>query len=216
MCLIIILDALINIIYDFKKILQKRKTQKTQKKKKNNINILKKRRRQKIKEIYKIKINEKKTQTCICHAICPKMDNDNRFNGLVLPLAHGWAIWYFSYLHIFTSYYAFFNQYYVLCFFGLGSFGTSLNYWKYPLHNSWRRYIDIAFIQLSFYVHMYYALIISSGYGYMFFTGTGIVCYGISNLYTTKNIYFATFFHILLHIFASIGNAVLYSGTVKM
>ena len=136
--------------------------------------------------------NQNKTQTrlCICDTICPKMDDDNRFNGLVLPLAHGWTIWYFSYLHLFTSYYAFYNQYYVLCFFGLGSLGTSLNYWKYPLHDSWRRYFDIAFIQLTFYVHMYYAFLISSGYGYMFFTGTGIICYGISNSYTKKKYLF--------------------------
>lgn len=186
-------------------------------------NVLKKRkiRLQKIRKDKKKKIkntnNQNKTQTqvCICDTICPKMDDDNRFNGLVLPLAHGWTIWYFSYLHLFTSYYAFYNQYYVLCFFGLGSLGTSLNYWKYPLHDSWRRYFDIVFIQLTFYVHMYYAFLISSGYGYMFFTGTGIICYGISNFYTKKNIYFATFFHILVHVFASIGNAVLYSGTLQ-
>lgn len=192
-----------------------------------NNNILKKR-KIRLQKIRKNKINQKKrkkritnkyietqTELCICDTICPKMDDNNRFNGLVLPLAHGWTIWYFSYLHLFTSYYAFYNQYYVLCFFGLGSLGTSLNYWKYPLHDSWRRYFDIAFIQLTFYVHMYYAFLISSGYGYMFFTGTGIICYGISNSYTKKNIYFATFFHILVHVFASIGNAVLYSGTLQ-
>ena len=192
-----------------------------------NNNIFKKR-KIRLQKIRKNKINKKKrkkritnkyietqTQLCICDTICPKMDDNHRFNGLVLPLAHGWTIWYFSYLHLFTSYYAFYNQYYVLCFFGLGSLGTSLNYWKYPLHDSWRRYFDIAFIQLTFYVHMYYAFLISSGYGYMFFTGTGIICYGISNSYTKKNIYFATFFHILVHVFASIGNAVLYSGTLQ-
>ena len=189
----------------------------------NNKNIFKKRkiRLQKIrnqkknKKKNKNKQNKTQTQLCICDTICPKMDNDDRFNGLVLPLAHGWTIWYFSYLHLFTSYYAFYNQYYVLCFFGLGSLGTSLNYWKYPLHDSWRRYFDIAFIQLTFYIHMYYAFLISSGYGYMFFTGTGIICYGVSNHYTKRNIYFATFFHILVHVFASIGNAVLYSGTLQ-
>lgn len=187
--------------------------------KKRKIRLQKIRKDKKKKKKKKIKNtnNQNKTQThvCICDTICPKMDDDNRFNGLVLPLAHGWTIWYFSYLHLFTSYYAFYNQYYVLCFFGLGSLGTSLNYWKYPLHDSWRRYFDIAFIQLTFYVHMYYAFLISTGYGYMFFTGTGIICYGISNSYTKKNIYFATFFHILVHIFASIGNAVLYSGTLQ-
>jgi hypothetical protein len=188
-----------------------------------------KKKRIRLKKIRNVKRNEEKkkkgkketkkkhteTQLCICETICPKMDNDNRFNGLVLPLAHGWTIWYFSYLHIFTFYYAFYNQYYVLCFFGLGSLGTSLNYWKYPLHDSWRRYFDIAFIQLSFYIHMYYAFLITSGYGYMFFTGIGIICYGISFFYTTRNIYFATFFHILVHVFASIGNAVLYSGILQ-
>jgi len=183
-----------------------------------------KKRKIRLQKIRKNRRNKKKhnetqtynqTQLCICDTIYPKMDDDHRFNGLVLPLAHGWTIWYFSYLHLFTSYYAFYNQYYVLCFFGLGSLGTSLNYWKYPLQDSWRRYFDIAFIQLTFYIHMYYAFLISSGYGYMFFTGTGIICYGVSNHYIKRNIYFATFFHILVHVFASIGNAVLYSGTLQ-
>lgn len=167
------------------------------------------------KKINKKKHNKTQTQQCICDTICPKIDENNRFNGLTLPLLHGWTIWYFSYLHIFTSYYALYNQYYILCFMGLGSFGTSLNYWKHPLHNSWRRYFDIIFIQLAFYIHMYYALLITTGYGYMFFTGTGIICYGVSNYYINKNIFFATFFHILVHVFASIGNAVLYSGTLQ-
>lgn len=174
-----------------------------------------KRKQKKNKKINIKKHNETQTQLCICDTICPKMDHDSMFNGLVLPLAHGWTIWYFSYLHIFTSYYAFYNQYYILCFFGLGSLGTSLNYWKYPLYDSWRRYFDIAFIQLTLYIHIYYAFLISSGYGYMFFTGTGIICYGVSNHYIKKNIFFATFFHILVHVFASIGNAVLYSGTLQ-
>ena len=218
-----VIYALININNQFK-VLNKNLNDEFKLLNKNQLinNVLKKRkiRLQKIRKDKKKKIkntnNQNKTQThlCICDTICPKMDDDNRFNGLVLPLAHGWTIWYFSYLHLFTSYYAFYNQYYVLCFFGLGSLGTSLNYWKYPLHDSWRRYFDIAFIQLTFYVHMYYAFLISTGYGYMFFTGTGIICYGISNSYTKKNIYFATFFHILVHVFASIGNAVLYSGTL--
>lgn len=213
-----IVDALMNINEEFKiynknnlinnNILKKRKIR-LQKIRKNKRNQKKNKKRNKKKH------NERQTQICICDTICPKMDDNNRFNGLVLPLSHGWTIWYFSYLHLFTSYYAFYNQYYVLCFFGLGSLGTSLNYWKYPLHDSWRRYFDIAFIQLTFYIHMYYAFIISSGYGYMFFTGSGIICYGISNHYIKKNIYFATFFHILVHVFASIGNAVLYSGTLQ-
>ena len=66
------------------------------------------------KEIKNNTMNKKKqSQICICDTICPKIDDDNRFNGLVLPLAHGWTIWYFSYLHFFTSYYAFYNQYYM-------------------------------------------------------------------------------------------------------
>lgn len=206
-----IMVALMNINDEFKRLNKNQLI--------NNKNIFKKRkiRLQKIRKNRKNKKkhNETQTQLCICDTICPKMDNDDRFNGLVLPLAHGWTIWYFSYLHLFTSYYAFYNQYYVLCFFGLGSVGTSLNYWKYPLYDSWRRYFDIAFIQLTFYIHMYYAFLISSGNGYMFFTGAGIICYGVSNHYIKRNIYFATFFHILVHVFASIGNAVLYSGTLQ-
>ena len=197
----------------------KRRRIRLQIKRKRNENKNKKRNENKNK-----KRNEKKhiepqikseRQICICDKICPKMDDTNRFNGLVLPLTHGWTIWYFSYLHLFTSLYALCNHYYVLCFFGLGSLATSLNYWKYPLHDSSRRYFDIAFIQLTFYIHMYYAFLITTGYGYMFFTGTGIICYGISNSYIKKNIYFATFYHILVHVFASIGNAVLYSGTLQ-
>ena len=153
--------------------------------------------------------------TCICNTIVPILDNDNTFDGLVLPLPHGWTIWYFSHIHIFTALYAFINTYYLLSFFGFGSFATSLNYWKYPHRYSWRRYCDICFIQLTFYVHLYYALMMTTGISYMYFSGIGIICYGISNYYTRKNIFFATYFHILVHVFASIGNSILYSGKIK-
>lgn len=150
-----------------------------------------------------------------CYAICPIMDSNNTFNGLVLPLAHGWTIWYISLIHFFTSLYALVNQHYVLSFFGFGSLGTSVNYWRYPLRNSWRRYFDICFVQLTFYFHLYYALMMTTGNAYIFFTGSGIICYGISNYFTNKNIFFATYFHILVHMFGSIGNAVLYSGEIE-
>jgi hypothetical protein len=152
---------------------------------------------------------------CFCKTICPKMDKDHKFNGLVLPLAHGWTIWYFSFLHLFTSLYAFYNNYYILGIFGFGSMGSSLHYWKYPQHNSLRRYIDITIIQITFYTHMYYALYSSTCNGYLFFTGTGIICYIISNHYISRNLFFATFYHILVHIFASMGNVILYSGSIE-
>jgi len=154
-------------------------------------------------------------KNCFCLTICPKMCDNNRFDNLVLPLVHGWSIWYFSYLHFFTSMYALINQYYILSLFGFGSMGSSLNYWKYPLHDSWRRYFDIIFIQLSFYVHTYYAFQSSNLYGYIFFSCSGIISYGTSNYYIRKNLFLATYFHILVHIFASIANAILYSGKIN-
>ena len=63
--------------------------------------IFKKIRKGKNKKINKKKHNKTQTQQCICDTICPKIDENNRFNGLTLPLLHGWTIWYFSYLHIF-------------------------------------------------------------------------------------------------------------------
>lgn len=159
--------------------------------------------------------NNKHKKKCICLNICPKLDNNDTFNGLVLPLFHSWTIWYFSFVHIFTSFYAIMNNYYFMSLLGFGSVGTSLNYWKYPKYNSLRRYFDIFFIQITLYVHMYHALMITTGNGYMFFIGIGIICYGISNYYINKNIFFATYFHILVHVFASIGNGILYSGILK-
>ena len=59
-----------------------------------------KRKQKKNKKINIKKHNETQTQLCICETICPKIDDNNRFNGLVLPLAHGWTIWYFfSFTH---------------------------------------------------------------------------------------------------------------------
>jgi hypothetical protein len=160
-------------------------------------------------------IIKKKNPKCLCEMICPKMDTHHRFNGLVLPLAHGWTIWYFSFLHFFTSLYAFYNNYNILGLFGFGTMGSSLHYWKYPQHNSFRRYIDITIVQISFYIHMYYAFYSSTCNGYLLFTGTGIICYIISNHYIRKNLFFATFYHILVHIFASMGNVILYSGKME-
>jgi hypothetical protein len=165
--------------------------------------------------VYFKKIIHLKPNKCQCHTICPKVDKNNLFDGLVLPLAHGWTIWYFSYIHFFTSLYAFYNNLYLLALFGFGSMATSLNYWRNPVKQSWRRNIDIAFIQLTFYVHIYYALYMSTRNGYIFFSSSGIICYYTSNYYINKNLFFATFYHILVHVFASIANAILYSGTIE-
>lgn len=139
----------------------------------------------------------------------------NKKTKLILPLKYARSIWYISYLHFFTSTYALFNKCYVLSLFGYGSMCTSLNYWRYPEYDSWRRYFDIIFIQISLYIHLYYAFSMRIYVGYIYFITNGILSYGISNYYQKNNNYLSTLFHILVHIFAMIGNGILYSGEIE-
>jgi hypothetical protein len=110
--------------------------------------------------------------------------------------------------HIYTGFYYGMNK----CgFMGVGLYFTSLNYWRYPVINSYRRTIDLIVAKSSIAYHLYLSLFtknklittlpISIGSG-LYFIG----CY----LGNKKYVKTSAFFHCLLHLFVSIGASLTY------
>lgn len=158
----------------------------------------------------KTKRRHKNRQTIKKHISCNKEKNKNKNKNLTLPLKYAKTIWYFSFLHLFAGIYGLINGHYIPALLSIGAVYTSTNYWKYPLHNSWRRYFDIAYIQISLYTHMYCGFYSKMRLGYFYFIIIGILSYFISYL-LQKKIFLSSLFHIMVHVFGCIANVVLYS-----
>ena len=128
----------------------------------------------------KTKRRHKNRQTIKKHISCNKEKNKNKNKNLTLPLKYAKTIWYFSFLHLFAGIYGLINGHYIPALFSIGAVYTSTNYWKYPLYDSWRRYFDIAYIQISLYTHMYCGFYSKMRLGYFYFIIIGILSYFIS------------------------------------
>ena len=139
-------------------------------------------------------------------------NNNNKNENLVLPLKYAKIIWFFSFIHLFAGIYGLINKCYLPALFSIGAVLTSTNYWKYPLYNSWTRYIDIIYIQISLYTHMYYGFYSKINKGYFYFIIIGISSYFVS-YYLKENLHYSTMFHLMVHVFGCIANIVLYSDS---
>ena len=158
----------------------------------------------KIKKIKKIKTKKiKKIKT-------KKTKKQKKTKNLVLPLKYSRCIWYFSFIHLFAGIYGIINNHYFLASLSLGAVLTSINYWGNPLSNCWGRYLDIVYIQISLYCHIYYGLKSKMKLGYLYFLSISITCYFLS--YYFKKKYYSTLFHIMVHVFGCMANTLLYSG----
>lgn len=141
-----------------------------------------------------------------------KRKNKDKNKNLILPLKYAKVIWFFSFIHLFAGIYGLINKHYIPALLSIGAVLTSTNYWKYPLCNSWARYIDIIYIQISLYTHMYYGFYSKLNKGYFYFITIGISSYFVSN-YLKENLHYSTMFHLMVHVFGSIANIVLYSDS---
>jgi len=121
-------------------------------------------------------------------------------------------LYYVSYLSFLSFFYAIYAKQYSLCVVP-GSVGiTSVLYWYKPDY-SWRRYLDMTVTKAC--VIYQFTMAYSSVYAvpYYSITGLGILFYPIGVYYYSKKDYWAsTYAHIALHVFANIGNIILYSG----
>ena len=78
---------------------------------------------------------------------------------LTLPIPQAHFIWYCAWLSVPSAIYAYVHP--ATTHFApipAAVFATSLNYWRNPIRNSWRRTLDIAVVSTGLSHHMYYAL----------------------------------------------------------
>jgi hypothetical protein len=148
--------------------------------------------------------------------------NHIRKEPLVLPQPHANFIWYCAWLSLCSAWFALSRP-------GTGRFAivpvsvfaTSLNYWRHPLRDSWRRFIDIAVVLSCLAYQSYVAFsvdIVSSEdnlYRQMYFylTGSGMACFVLSDVFGRKGLLWpATYAHASIHLLANIANIMLYKS----
>ena len=127
-------------------------------------------------------------------------------------------IWNLAWLSLSSSVYATYKGHYNLAFIPGGVFLTSINYWRNPEVRSWRRYLDIGYVNTALLYQLYKVYIHNAQYAkeYYFFTGISIICYPIGLYYYKKKQYWKhIIFHGGLHIFANIANFILYTGYIS-
>ena len=122
-------------------------------------------------------------------------------------------LWHLSWLAYYNGLYSAYREqpwYIVVCPFGVWL--TSINYWRKPDY-SWRRYVDISYVQCSLVYQVYRAT--RSQYMYQYYSLTLFAIYlfflGV-HYYKENKHWHSTYAHCGLHIFANIACVFLYSG----
>ena len=124
-------------------------------------------------------------------------------------------IWNLSWLSLSSSLYAMYKGHYNLAFIPGGVFLTSINYWRKPEVSSWRRTLDVGYVNAALFYQLYKVYITNAQYAkeYFFFTGLSVIFYPIGMYYYKKKKYWKhIIYHSGLHIFANVANFILYSG----
>jgi hypothetical protein len=142
---------------------------------------------------------------------------------LVLPKPNANVIWRAAWTTLFTSLYALSHpntaQFAIA---PLLILATSLNYWRDPIRESWRRKIDIfvAYSSVSsqcayvyFYlddkmIHNYHK------YAFLSLMFTSYLCYKLSEYLMRRQwVWASTYAHACIHIIANVANVILCTGT---
>jgi len=111
-------------------------------------------------------------------------------------------------IHIYTGFYYDMN---ICGLMGGALYATSLNYWRYPLINSYRRTIDIIVAKSSISYHLYLSLYTTNRWITTIPILFGSSFYFFSlYLYKKKYVKSAAFCHCLLHLFVGVGASLTY------
>lgn len=131
--------------------------------------------------------------------------------GFVLYPEQSAFIWKASW----ASLYALKTGHYDLAIIPGGVFVTSLNYWRNPDFLSWRRHVDVSYVQLALVYQMVRAYNAEYAKLYYLTMVLGMSCYPISYHYYYKKQYWrSTYMHSCVHVISNIANVILYSGYV--
>jgi len=111
-----------------------------------------------------------------------------------------------------SSLWAMYQHYYDLSFVCMGVYLTSVNYWRKPDY-SWRRYVDMIAVKVAFAYHLFCAYGAEYCVWYIAFVCAALFSYYMGIVLFRQNlIWLSVFAHCMLHVFANVGNYVLYSG----
>lgn len=122
-------------------------------------------------------------------------------------------IWYSSWQPLVTGSYAFYKGHYDFATLSYIVFLTSLNYWRYPVPNSWRRALDVACVQVALWYHLVSAYNMSNAIPYYIFIGLGITTYAAgADAYDRGHWWTAMLGHILTQFLGNMGNLILYAS----
>lgn len=123
------------------------------------------------------------------------------------------VLWRSSWLILIISLYASYKELYDISCMSFLIFLTSINHWRYPEYASWRRYMDICGVNISMVYMLFRAY--NAQYGYFYYGSNiiGIYYYLQGCRYQQiGDLWYATYMHLYMHIVATIGHLVLYSG----
>lgn len=130
------------------------------------------------------------------------------------PLDQAKYIFYLAPLGFITGTIGLYNDKHCL---GLSSYigsCVSMLYWYDPTFDTWRRYLDMTYVQYLFWLHIYAAYQTHIFYEYLVLQIVGIFCYILSWYYASLELHtWATALHMLLHGIVNIGASTLYMVT---
>ncbi len=136
-------------------------------------------------------------------------------NGCFLYPDQYLFIWKVAFLSLFSSTYAIYNGHYDLAFVPAGVFLTSINYWRKPQPNSWRRYIDITYVSLALSYQSIRAYNAQYSIEHYATVMLAMSFYPLGTYFYNKKQYWnATYSHSMIHVMANLSNVILYSGDI--
>jgi hypothetical protein len=145
----------------------------------------------------------------------PLDEHTGLYDGLVLPPTQHMCVYVVSLTSIVPGCYALSRGYYDLATVPLGTFCTSINYWRNPVFVSHRRTIDIIYVQYGLWYQIYRAYSAENAIPYYIILFTAVSCFPLSwYFHKNKQPWKGTFIHSMVHIIGNISNMVLYSGRV--
>ena len=139
-------------------------------------------------------------------------DADGLYGGCVLPPGPSAYLWRLSWLSFISAIVALSRGYYNLFFVPLGVWATSILYWWRPDY-SWRRYLDIGYVQFALWYQVYRAAKAQNAMAYYVLTFSGVAFFPLGS-YLSASPWSSALCHGMIHILANAANICLYSGAV--
>jgi hypothetical protein len=125
-------------------------------------------------------------------------------NELIISKKGSDLIYYFSYIQLIVCFFSIYYEIYDCSTITMVTFYTSTNYWKNPIQNSYRRFIDIVCVISGIIYHGYIIKDYDFSNKYYMLIGTGSLLYPIGFYFNKNNTYTIAINHCLLQLIADI------------